>query len=58
MTAPIHLIVESAIATVTIDRPPVNAVDFASYGELRRVFQQITDDRGIRVAVLARAVSV
>jgi enoyl-CoA hydratase len=40
------------IATVTLDRPPVNAVTTATMAELRDVFSVLGDDRDVRVAIL------
>jgi enoyl-CoA hydratase len=39
------------IATVTLDRPPVNAVDTATFVELRDVFTAFNENRDVRVAV-------
>ena len=49
--------VESAdhVATVTIDRPPVNAVDPATLGALTDAFRALGEDRDVRVAVLTGA---
>ncbi len=43
------------IATVTIDRPPVNAVDGDTYVELRDAFRGFDDDKDVRVAILTGA---
>lgn len=43
------------IATVTLDRPPVNAVTLQMQRELREVFETIADDRDVRAIVLAGA---
>jgi enoyl-CoA hydratase len=40
------------IATVTLDRPPVNAVTTETFAEIRDVFTGFNDDRNVRVAVL------
>ncbi len=40
------------VATVTLDRPPVNAVTTATLAELRDVFSVLGDDRDVRVAIL------
>jgi enoyl-CoA hydratase len=40
------------VATVTVDRPPVNAVTTATMAELRDVFSVLGDDRDVRVAIL------
>ena len=39
------------IAVVTLDRPPVNAVDRPTFDEIRDAFNSFTDDREVRVAV-------
>ena len=43
------------IATVTLDRPPVNAVDTDTMAELRDVFSAISEDRHVRVAIFTGA---
>jgi enoyl-CoA hydratase len=43
------------IATVTIDRPPVNAIDNATYRELVDVFTSFADNRDVRAAILTAA---
>jgi enoyl-CoA hydratase len=43
------------IATVTIDRPPVNAVDGDTYVALRDTFRSFDDDKDVRVAILTGA---
>jgi enoyl-CoA hydratase len=40
------------VATVTIDRPPVNAIDLAGFGELRDAFASLSADRDVRVVIL------
>lgn len=47
--------VSDHIATVTIDRPPVNAVTGYTYMELRDVFRSFDDEQDVRVAVLTAA---
>jgi len=39
------------VATVTLDRPPVNAVDNATFAELRDTFLAFNDDREVRVVI-------
>ena len=39
------------IAVVTLDRPPVNAVDHATLGELADAFTGLNEDRDVRVAI-------
>jgi enoyl-CoA hydratase len=43
------------VATVTIDRPPVNAVDPPTLAAIRDAFQGLGEDRDVRVAVLTGA---
>ncbi|MBA2283045.1 MAG: enoyl-CoA hydratase-related protein [Actinomycetota bacterium] len=43
------------IATVTLDRPPVNAVTRSTFLELRGVFDSLSADRDVRVAILTAA---
>jgi enoyl-CoA hydratase len=43
------------IAVVTLDRPPVNAVDANTFAEIRDVFSGFTEDRDVRVAILTAA---
>ena len=39
------------VATVTLDRPPVNAVDNATFADLRDTFLTFNDDRNVRVVI-------
>ena len=43
------------IATVTLDRPPVNAVDASAIGEIRDAFRSLDDRRDVRVAIFTAA---
>jgi len=43
------------IATVTFDRPPVNAIDDASMAELAEIFSSFADRRDVRVAIFTAA---
>jgi enoyl-CoA hydratase len=43
------------VATVTLDRPPVNAVDNATYAEITATFGSFRDDRDVRVAIFTAA---
>jgi len=43
------------IVTVTIDRPPVNAVTTATMAEIRDVFTTLGDDRDVRAAIFTGA---
>ena len=47
--------VEHGVARVTLDRPPVNSVDLATYDQLRRVFHAVNDDPDVRVVVFSGA---
>ena len=47
--------VDRGLATVTLDRPPANAVSLAVYDELRRTFHRLGDDPEMRVAVFTGA---
>jgi enoyl-CoA hydratase len=48
---PLKLEVADFIATVTIDRPPVNAVDRTTLGAIRDVFRSLDDRQDVRVAI-------
>ena len=52
-----HVSVEVSdhIATVTLDRPPVNAVDRATLAEIGEVFAHLGDDRDVRAAIFTAA---
>jgi enoyl-CoA hydratase len=43
---------EAGVATVTFDRPPVNAVDLAVIDEFLSVVERLGADRGVRAVVL------
>lgn len=47
--------IADGIATVTFDRPPVNAIDGAAMAELRSIFESFEDDRDVRVAIFTSA---
>jgi enoyl-CoA hydratase len=47
--------VDDHIATVTLDRPPVNAVDTGTFAEIIDVFSGFNDDRSVRVAIFTAA---
>jgi enoyl-CoA hydratase len=51
----IRVEVAEHIATVTIDRPPVNAMNRQLYGEIAETFRSFEANREVRVAVLASA---
>jgi enoyl-CoA hydratase len=54
MTA-ISLDVADHVATVVIDRPPVNAVTTATMAEIREVFRSLDERRDVRVAIFTGA---
>jgi enoyl-CoA hydratase len=39
------------VATVTLDRPPVNAVTTATFAEIRDTFRDLSEQRDVRVAI-------
>lgn len=43
------------VATVTLDRPPVNAVDRSTMAEIRDAFRAFDDDRQVRAAIFTAA---
>ena len=43
------------VVTVTLDRPPVNAVTRATLAEIRDAFRSFDDDRDVRVAIFTAA---
>lgn len=49
--AGISLTIEDHIATVTLDRPPVNAVDGDAHVAIQRAFDSLNDNRDVRVAI-------
>lgn len=49
----IDLAVTDFVATLTLARPPVNALDRATRGEILRAFDQLHDRDDVRVVVLA-----
>jgi enoyl-CoA hydratase len=51
----ISVAVVDHVATVTIDRPPVNAIDLVGFGELHDAFRGFGEDRDIRVVILTAA---
>jgi enoyl-CoA hydratase len=53
--AAVRLDVADHVATVTIDRPPVNAVDTATLARLGDAFRSLGEDRDVRVAILTGA---
>ncbi len=51
----LNVVVEDHVATVTLDRPPVNAITRATMAELRDTFTTLGEDRAVRVAVFTGA---
>jgi enoyl-CoA hydratase len=51
----VHVEVSDHVATVTLDRPPVNAVDRATLAEIGEVFSHLGDDREVRAAIFTGA---
>jgi enoyl-CoA hydratase len=49
--AGISLAIDDHIATVTIDRPPVNAVDRDAHVAIQRAFDSLNDNQDVRVAI-------
>jgi enoyl-CoA hydratase len=51
----VRLSKEGHVGVVTLDRPPVNAIEEATYRQIADVFGDIDRDKGIRVAVFRAA---
>jgi enoyl-CoA hydratase/carnithine racemase len=51
----LHVSVEHGVATVTVDHPPMNLLDAALFGELRRLVQEIEGDDQVRVVIFDSA---
>jgi enoyl-CoA hydratase len=51
----VKVTVDRGLATVTLDRPPANAVNLEVYDELRRTFHRLGEDPQMRVAVFTGA---
>jgi enoyl-CoA hydratase len=51
----LHVEVVDHVATVTLDRPPVNAIVTATMVEIAETFTALGDDRDVRVAVFTAA---
>lgn len=52
---PIRVDVDGSVATVTVDRPPVNAMDRALFADLRDTFRSFEDRPQVHAVVLASA---
>ncbi|MCZ6507269.1 MAG: enoyl-CoA hydratase/isomerase family protein [Acidobacteria bacterium] len=55
MNESIRLSCDGAIASLTIDRPPLNILDIATLGELDRALTSLTADEGIQLLILRGA---
>jgi enoyl-CoA hydratase len=53
--SPVTVTVADFVATVTLDRPPVNAVDRNTLVALRDAFDSLNDRRDVRVAIFTAA---
>jgi enoyl-CoA hydratase len=51
----LHVEVADHVATVTLDRPPVNAITRGTMAELRDTFSTLGDDTSVRVAIFTGA---
>jgi enoyl-CoA hydratase len=47
--------IDDHVAVVTLDRPPVNAVDNSTFAEMREVFTSFDENRDVRVAIFTAA---
>jgi enoyl-CoA hydratase len=55
VTGSIRVEIADHVAVVTLDRPPVNAVDHATLAEMTDAFRALNDDRDVRVAIFTGA---
>ena len=55
MSTNLRVEIADHVAVVTLDRPPVNAVDHATLAEMTDAFRALDDDRDVRVAVFTAA---
>jgi enoyl-CoA hydratase len=53
--SPVHLEIAEHIATVTLDRPPVNAVDRGAHDAIRAAFESLNENQDVRVAIFTGA---
>ena len=49
------VVLEDHVATVTLDRPPVNAITRSTMAEIRDAFRALSEDREVRVAIFTAA---
>ncbi len=47
--------IEGPIALVTLDRPPVNAMNLSMHGDIRSCFDALSDDPAVRAVILTGA---
>ena len=55
MASALHVDIAEHVATVTLDRPPVNAVTVDTFLEISAAFSALSDDRDVRVAIFTGA---
>lgn len=48
----IHKQVQDHIASITINRPPLNILNSEAYGELKKSFEELHDNRNTRVVII------
>jgi enoyl-CoA hydratase len=53
--AAVRLEIADHVATVTIDRAPVNALDRAAHVQIKEAFESLNDNRDVRVAIFTGA---
>jgi enoyl-CoA hydratase len=53
--SPIRVEISDFVATVTLDRPPVNAVNESTLADIRDAFRSLSDRRDVRVAIFTGA---
>jgi enoyl-CoA hydratase len=53
--ADLKIEIDDYVATVTLDRPPVNAVTRSTLAQIRDAFRTFDDDREVRVAIFTAA---
>jgi len=51
----VYLDTVDSVAKITIDKPPVNALDSSAYGELFEMFYRVSKDNSIKVVILTGA---
>ncbi|MGV3552041.1 enoyl-CoA hydratase/isomerase family protein [Rhizobium sp.] len=51
----VRLDIDAAVAIVTLDAPPVNALGLDSYQEIARIFDRLSDDQTVRSIILTAA---